>query len=90
LPGRKGEAESRGPGNGKEKAEREVCVMAKATAQAAEPAKFMRVGEVAEMLGVSESRAYKIMRQLNRELEAKGKITTAGRVSRKYLIERTS
>jgi transposase len=50
----------------------------------------MRVGEVAEMLGVSESRAYKIMRQLNRELEAKGKITTAGRVSRKYLIERTS
>lgn len=59
-------------------------------AQAIEPPKFMRVEEVAEFLGVSTSRAYKIMRQLNKELEAKGKITTSGRISRKYLIERTS
>ena len=53
-----------------------------------EPPKFLRVAEVAEILGVSQSHAYKIMRQLNKELEAKGKIVTAGRVSRRYLEER--
>lgn len=63
--------------------------MARAAAKPQEPPKFLRVNEVAELLGVSESRAYKIMRQLNKELEAKGKITTSGRVSRKYLEERT-
>lgn len=60
--------------------------MAKAAVQ--EPAKFMKVDEVAEMLGVSTSKAYKIMQQLNKELAAKGKIVIAGRVSRKYLMER--
>lgn len=50
--------------------------------------KFLRVAEVSELLDVSQSHAYKIMRQLNKELEAKGKIVTAGRVSRKYLEER--
>ncbi len=53
----------------------------------AEP-KFMRVDEVAELLGISASHAYKIMRKLNRELEQKGKITTSGRISRRYLLER--
>jgi predicted DNA-binding transcriptional regulator AlpA len=48
----------------------------------------MRVDEVAELMGISESCAYKIMRKLNKELEQQGKITTAGRVSRKYLLER--
>lgn len=57
-------------------------------AAAKEPPKFLRVAEVAEILGVSQSHAYKIMRQLNKELEAKGKIVTAGRVSRRYLEER--
>lgn len=58
--------------------------------QAQEPAepKFMRVDEVAELLGISASHAYKIMRKLNRELEQKGKITTSGRISRRYLLER--
>mgnify|MGYP001029828020 CR=1 FL=1 len=50
--------------------------------------KFIRVDEVAKELEISESHAYKIMRQLNKELEAKGKIVTAGRVSRRYLEER--
>lgn len=58
--------------------------------QVQEPAepKFMRVDEVAELLEISESHAYKIMRRLNRELEQKGKITTSGRISRRYLLER--
>lgn len=36
--------------------------------------------EVAEALGVSMSHAYKIVRLLNKDLEAKGFITVAGRV----------
>lgn len=50
--------------------------------------KFLHVGEVQDILGCSKSKAYKIMRQLNRELEEKGKITVQGRVSRKYLEKR--
>lgn len=50
--------------------------------------KYMRVDEVMQVLEVSESRAYKIIRELNTELKKQGKITTAGRVSRKYLEER--
>lgn len=53
-----------------------------------EEKKYLRVGEVAEILDVSESRAYKIMHQLNQELKKQGKIVTAGRISRKYLLER--
>ena len=49
---------------------------------------FMRVRDVAEELGVSESYAYKIIGQLNEELEKKGIITISGRVSRKYFVER--
>ena len=43
--------------------------------------------EVAEALGVSMSHAYKIVRLLNNDLEAKGFITVAGRVSRRYFEE---
>ncbi|MCD8195930.1 MAG: DNA-binding protein [Lachnospiraceae bacterium] len=50
--------------------------------------KFMRVEDVTAMLGCGTSKAYQIMRQLNKELEQQGKITVAGRVSRKYFIER--
>lgn len=53
-----------------------------------EKSKFVRVEEVAELLDISKSHAYKIMRELNAELERKGKITNAGRVSRRYLEER--
>ena len=37
--------------------------------------KFIRVDEVARVLEISESHAYKLMRKLNREVEAKGDIT---------------
>lgn len=57
-------------------------------ANARAKSKYMRVDEVMEALEVSESRAYLIIRELNNELKAKGIITTAGRVSRKYLEER--
>ncbi len=40
-----------------------------------------------EILGVSDGMAYRIIRQLNEELEAKGFHTVAGRVSRQYFEE---
>lgn len=50
--------------------------------------KFMRVDEVALELGISESYAYKVIRRLNDELNAKGFLTISGRVNRQYFNER--
>ena len=49
---------------------------------------FITVDEVAQQVNVSNSFAYKIIRTLNNELKAKGYITIAGRVSRKFFEER--
>ena len=50
--------------------------------------KFLRAEEVAEVLDVSVSFAYKVMKQMNDELKAKGYITISGRVNREYFYER--
>jgi len=49
---------------------------------------FITAKEVAELLGISKSKAYAIIRGLNAELSAKGFITVAGRVSRKFFEEK--
>ena len=49
---------------------------------------FVTAGEIAEELGISKPFAYKLIRQMNEELEAKGFLTIAGRVSRKYYEEK--
>lgn len=49
---------------------------------------FITAPELAEMLEMSEAHAYKIIRQLNAELAAKGFLTFSGRIPRKYLSER--
>lgn len=49
---------------------------------------FMKVEDVAKELGISISHSYKIMQQLNKELKAKGYMTIAGRVNRKYFMEK--
>lgn len=49
---------------------------------------FVTAGEVAQDLGVSKPFAYKLVRQMNEELEVKGFMTIAGRVSRKYYEEK--
>ena len=46
----------------------------------------MRVEEVATELDVSVSYAYKIIKQLNNELKAKGFVTISGRVNRQYFM----
>lgn len=53
-----------------------------------EKTKFVRVDEVASLLDVSIPHAYKIMRDLNKELAVKGMIINSGRLSRRYLEER--
>lgn len=50
---------------------------------------MMTAVEVAEIMDCSESMGYKIIKDLNMELEAKGYITRRGRIPRKYFCERT-
>ena len=49
---------------------------------------FMRAEEVAKMLGVSKSFAYKVMQKLNDELKSQGYVTIAGRVNKQYFLEK--
>lgn len=50
--------------------------------------KFLRAEEVAQELSVSKPYDYKLIRQLNDELKAKGFITISGRINWEYFNER--
>ena len=52
-----------------------------------ENSRFMRAEDVRIALGVSESMAYRVIRQLNKEMASKGFHVVTGRVSRKYFEE---
>ena len=43
--------------------------------------------EVSELLGVKLCSAYKVIRILNSQLAAQGKITIRGRINRNYLLK---
>lgn len=49
---------------------------------------FLRVEEVAEVLGVSIPYAYKLIRSMNEELKKAGCITISGRIDRKFFYEK--
>ena len=49
---------------------------------------FMTVVDVMECLEVSESKAYRIIRLLNKELKEKGYRTICGKVPTKYFEEK--
>lgn len=49
---------------------------------------FVDAKEVSETLGVSQAKAYMVIRELNSELKEKGYITIAGRCSRKFFSEK--
>ena len=51
---------------------------------------FLTVTEVAQLLRISRSHAYKVIHRLNQELKVLGVLTIAGRISRSYLLERTT
>lgn len=44
--------------------------------------------EIAALCGISESKGYKIIAQLNKELADKGFLTFRGKISRAYFNER--
>lgn len=49
---------------------------------------YITAAELAETLGISTGHAYKIIRQLNNELEKKGFLVIAGKIPSRYLEER--
>lgn len=49
---------------------------------------FIKASEVAIVMDVSRAYAYRIVKQLNEELAAKGILTIDGRTNRKYFYER--
>ena len=49
---------------------------------------FYTAQEVAEILGVSRTKAYKIVKELNIELREKGYIIIAGKVPKRYFEQR--
>ena len=51
---------------------------------------FLTVTEAAQLLHIAKSHAYKVIHRLNQELKAQGVLTIAGRISRGYLLERTT
>ena len=42
-------------------------------------AQFITASEVAEIMGISRSKAYQIVREMNRELKSQGYLTVAGK-----------
>ena len=44
--------------------------------------------EVANMLGVSRAKAYKIIKELNDELSNRGYLVVSGKIPKKYFSER--
>lgn len=54
-----------------------------------ESKRYLTATDVAELLDVSRSTAYRIIKRLNNELNKSGKITIAGKISAKYFYENT-
>lgn len=52
--------------------------------------KFITASEVAEMLGVSLTTGYRIVKQLNDELKQQGFVTIAGKVSKRYFEQKVA
>lgn len=46
---------------------------------------YLNAKDVTELLGISRSKAYEIIKNLNLELEAEGYIVISGKVPKRYL-----
>lgn len=51
-------------------------------------AQFITAGEVAEIMGVSRTKAYQIVRDMNKELKSMGYITIAGKCPIQYFQQK--
>ena len=49
---------------------------------------FYFVDDVMQLLSLSKSKSYKIIKELNRELQGRGVYTIDGRVNRRYFDQR--
>lgn len=49
---------------------------------------FMTPQEVSQLLQISISHSYKLVREMNQQLKAQGYMTISGRISRKYFQEK--
>lgn len=51
---------------------------------------FYDVNDVMKMTGVAQTKAYEIIKNMNQELEDKGKLTIRGKIHKKYFDEKVS
>ncbi len=51
-------------------------------------AQFITAAEVAEIMGVSRTKAYQIVREMNNELKEKGYLTINGKCPMKYFQQK--
>ena len=58
------------------------------TTAKAETDMFIKADEVSEVMGISRAYAYRLIKQLNDELNSKGYLVVQGRTSRQYFNER--
>ncbi len=49
--------------------------------------RLLSADDVKNALGISKSKAYKIIQQMNKDMKAKGYYTVSGRISAKYFAE---
>ncbi|MCM1500485.1 MAG: helix-turn-helix domain-containing protein [Clostridium sp.] len=49
---------------------------------------YFTAGEIEQMLGVSRAKAYKLVKDMNGELAAKGYIVIAGKIPKKFFAEK--
>ncbi len=49
---------------------------------------FYNAAQIAEMLEISRSQAYSVIRELNEELRSKGYMFIRGRISKRYFNQR--
>lgn len=49
---------------------------------------YLEVNDIMKITGVKQTKAYQIIRELNRQLKEKGYVTIAGQVPRKYFNEK--
>lgn len=54
------------------------------------PSNFLRADDVSQILQISRTSAYRIIKTINDDLEKKGKIVIKGRVSERYFNERVA
>lgn len=50
--------------------------------------RYYTVCDIMQILGISRSKAYKLLREWNQELETMGYITISGKISKRFVDEK--